>query len=474
MSESNGTTTRRRRDATGNVFRSRGKLYARVSTSSKRHCLALPGMTEEEARVRSALLASFARLLDESGNGNLVERILEDAATATGGRLDEIRDTVERLSAGKLSQKASTPGTGATFGDVAKAWTSGELAKHHRDHVNEKRSAKLDASRLDRYVLPLIGKVPMRVFTDQHADQVMRALPSSLSPATRRHVAQVVHRVAALAVMPLRLIPVNPIPRGWMPKVRRADQKPQEMPFPDEVDRLLTCADVELVERLFAGFMAREGMRHEEGAGLDWADVDLDRGFIRLEENKTDDPRRWQMNAGCLRALKRWHEIQGRPARSAPIFVDTSGKRLRVTAEDLRAAYLAAKVDRPELHTGARTTSPSGFHGLRSLFVTEALAHDRTEKWVRLRTGQTSEMIQHYDKQAATFRDAGIPASGPLDVLLGLTPCELATELDPLGGTTSENPEGSLRVPARGFEPRFEDSKSSVLPLNDTGETAQL
>src|SRR5690606_26471627 len=142
--------------------------------------------------------------------------------------------------------------------------TSGELAKLHRDHVGQKASAADDKRRLDKYVLPLVRKVPMRAFTLDHAEQVMRSLPSHLSTASRRQIAQLVNRIASLAVYPLRLVPVHPLPRGWMPKIRPEDQRPQAKPYPDEADRLTACAAVPFGLRLLVGFIAREGMRHEE------------------------------------------------------------------------------------------------------------------------------------------------------------------------------------------------------------------
>jgi hypothetical protein len=86
MTSGSSTTNATRK--TGNVFWSRGKLYARVSTKAKRLCLALPNMTEDEGRTRAAVLASFAIALDASDHGALADRILEDAATADAAKLD--------------------------------------------------------------------------------------------------------------------------------------------------------------------------------------------------------------------------------------------------------------------------------------------------------------------------------------------------------------------------------------------------
>ena len=54
------------------------------------------------------------------------------------------------------------------------------------------------------------------------------------------------------------------------------------------------------------GVLEREGMRREEAADLRWSDVDLARGVVRLDENKTEDPRAWALDAGVAAALGIW------------------------------------------------------------------------------------------------------------------------------------------------------------------------
>jgi integrase len=49
-------------------------------------------------------------------------------------------------------------------------------------------------------------------------------------------------------------------------------------------------------------------MRRDEAPSLRWRDLDLERGVIRLDENKTDDPRAWALDASVARALKLWRD----------------------------------------------------------------------------------------------------------------------------------------------------------------------
>src|SRR5690242_2947260 len=50
-------------------------------------------------------------------------------------------------------------------------------------------------------------------------------------------------------------------------------------------------AAVPLAWRVVSGFLDREGPRFSEAAALDVADVDLEPGAVKLDENKTDDAR---------------------------------------------------------------------------------------------------------------------------------------------------------------------------------------
>ena len=316
-----------------------------------------------------------------------------------------------RAEAAKEAQRAEGP----TFGDVAKQWTSGELARLYPDHVKAKRTAADDAQRLRRYAA-IVSEVPIASFTLDHAEAVMRALPEGLAPATRRQVAQAVTKVLHLAVYPLCLRAANPIPRGWLPAVRRNLQRQQETPFPSEIDRFVSCPNVPHVVRLFVGFIAREGMRHEEAAGLTWTDVDLTHGLVHLSQNKTDDARSWELRQDTRAALDSWHRRLGAP-KDGPIFVTDDGAALELRADTYRAHLLLAGVDRHELHHGGKASKPTAIHALRALFVTESLAQGRSETWVTDRTGHRSRsMVDTYRRKGRAW--ARLPAHGDLAGLL--------------------------------------------------------
>lgn len=213
----------------------------------------------------------------------------------------------------RSDRKARTSDEATTVATFAEEWTSGKLHRKWPDHVKLKSSSPIDAARFRQYVNPIAGDVPLEVFTVDHGERIMRALPDDLSGATRRQVAQLLHRLFAMAVHPARIIEANPLPRGFLPKVKLT--KAFSYLYPAEDRTLLGCPTVPLHFRMLFGTLAREGMRLGEALGLRWSDVDLERGAVRLDENKTDDPRAWALDASVPAGSAPGTRSEGSPHR---------------------------------------------------------------------------------------------------------------------------------------------------------------
>lgn len=299
-------------------------------------------------------------------------------------------------------------GPALTFADLGKAWTSGEIAARHPDHVKVKRTASKDAERL-KVLNKTIGKIPVMVFTLADAELAMAALPKDLASATRRQYAQILGRLLALAVYPLKLIKASPLPRGFLPKVRRA--KATAWLYPAEDTLLMACTKITIERRVFYGVLAREGLRAGEALRLCWKDLDLKRGTVRLDTNKTADPRVWALSEGVAGALKRF-----RPENAEPedlVFNVLNAGRL---AEAFRTDLEAAKIDRAELYERTKARQPIRLHDLRATFVTLALAAGKSEAWVSDRTGhRSSVMIANYRRAARTAAELELGELAQLD-----------------------------------------------------------
>jgi integrase len=159
------------------------------------------------------------------------------------------------------------------------------------------------------------------------------------------------------------------------------------------------------------GFLAREGLRLGEALGLRWADIDLERAAIKLDENKSDDPRAWALSPGVAEALAAF-----RPEGAEDTDLVFSGLESRRMAEGFRDDLEAAEVGRPELLERTANRQPIRVHDLRATFVTLALANGRSETWVADRTGhKSSVMINRYRRAARTAAELDLGTLLPLN-----------------------------------------------------------
>jgi integrase len=445
------------RPATGELRPLANGWEARVRIEGKtRKGFALLGsLSAEDAASRCRAMASLAQRLRAAGHAAEAPQLLEMAARARPGRpWEAILAAVDALCAG--TTEAIAVNSMPTFVDFARDWTSGKLHKRWPDHVYKKKDASDDERIVKLSIEPVIGDLRLDEFTLDHAEQIMANVPEARSASTRRHVAQLVRRVLALAVYPARHLRESPIPRGWLPKVKRT--KAFSHLYPEEDRALLSCRDVDLARRLFFGILAREGLRREELASLSFKDLDLVRGHIALDRNKTDDPRSWALSPGVASALQAWRD-RYRPKASAEDSVfGQNGVRLYVEqmAAELRADLKTAGVTRESLFERSDARRPMRVHDLRATFVTVSLANGKTETWVADRTGhRSSEMINRYRRAARTWSELNL---GPLGALDECIP-ELARLTHALPHDVGDASEGQSGIPcevlaeSKGFEP---------------------
>ncbi|WP_437692795.1 tyrosine-type recombinase/integrase [Sorangium sp. So ce176] len=172
---------------------------------------------------------------------------------------------------------------------------------------------------------------------------------------------------------------------------------------------------VPLCFRIYYGFLTREGMRADEAGTLEWSDVDLDRGAVVLDENKTDDPRAWALSPDVVRALRAYRELWPDNRR---VFVGPKCDPLPGChgAERFREHLQRAGVDRPELFETTESRLNIRLHDTRATFITIKLANGRTETWISDRTGhKSSGQIHHYKRAARKIAELGLGDFAPLD-----------------------------------------------------------
>ena len=93
--------------------------------------------------------------------------------------------------------------------------------KRWRMYAQARREAGAEAQHLHKLDVGgvRLGDLPIDKLRLDHVEAAMRGLPERVkTPTTRRHYAQLLHRVCALAVYPVRLIQLSPLPKGFLPK----------------------------------------------------------------------------------------------------------------------------------------------------------------------------------------------------------------------------------------------------------------
>lgn len=333
-------------------------------------------------------------------------------------------EAAERVTQGVRADAAAGPDPiihkGMSFRDLAELWTNGTLATTFPDSVRQKRSSCSDRARLNKYILPYVGNRTVSDFEGDRglelAEGVRRKLPADLSKDSRRHVSQILNKLLNIAVYPVRILRANPLPRGWLP--RGSLEKAKSYLYPSEDAQLMTHAGVSLLNRLFYGVLAREGLRASEARELRVNDVDLENGVVHLDQNKTDDPRSWPLSPGVLEALRRY--LQRHRSGVKPddlVFVDPAGRRPPGDglARAFRRDLVAAGVKRPQLFTDTPERKRIRGHDLRATFVTVHLANGKTETWIADRTGhKSSQMIAKYRRLARTHAELNLGELTPL------------------------------------------------------------
>jgi integrase len=260
------------------------------------------------------------------------------------------------------------------------------------------------------------------------------------------------------------VLPQNPLPKGFIP--RRPEGKARQWIYPDEEGQLVASPSVPLWFRVFCGFLAREGLRSEEARTLQWQDLDLKRGIVALDKNKTRDPRMWKLSDGMLEALLAWRTLSPASDKSGRglVFVDERGQMIMSNnlANNFRDQLRAAGITRELLYKNSAERKHIVMHDLRATFITMALVAGHNEQWVMNQTGHHSSVqINTYKREVDMAMALGFQQLSPLNEAIP----ELRTRK--AGGSAESEPEpspkGSRRNKCNGHAAR---QSPTVGPLN--------
>lgn len=358
---------------------------------------------------------------------DLAEEMCRRAATASEEELANIVKLADGLVAG-TERVAPPPIPGASehlrsdmpvreFGEF---WTSNELAREFRRDLKV-INHKDNISRLKNWIYPVefdgteFGDLPLNEVVKAHGNVIKKQ--ESLSEGSVWKVAQILHRMFALAVDPADLLERSPFPATWLPL--QNPKKAKSHLYPSDDGALMVCPTVPLVKRLFIGFCLREGPRVDNVVRLGWhdfePDLDAEDVFAVIDKTKPGKQQRWRLEPSTAEALRRWRKLCPSerwvfPASAVPRHRKKNAHRpmhVGKAAKMLRDALLEAGVDRPRLHEATPDRLRLRAHDMRVTFVTLSLAQEKPEEWIRKRTGHSSsEMIARYREEAETLAEA--------------------------------------------------------------------
>lgn len=380
------------------------------------------GSPVERLRLAEKRVAVLRRLRDDlvaAGRGAAAKELMIEAGKVAAD--DELFDAAVAMAGVVASLPKERSLRWKTWGELADAWTSGDLARLYPRAGYGKETHEDDIPKVELF-RPAIGDVALCAFGDHHYWAALRLLPTDRSDATFRHHAQVIRRVLKIAIE-LGLIDKWPLgPNCKLPKIDKGKTPIYTFVYPAEDARLMGCTEVAFEYRALWGFIMREGLRISEAHRIRWEHIDrsFDRGILRVPETKTGRALEFVFEPGTLAALD---ELRRRMPNEAGPFTWLTESALDRVAERVRKHLVVAGCDRQTLLFSSGRQRRLREHDLRATFVTLAKLNGRDDGYVSSKTGhESSKMIQRYNHAKAMLEQLGLPPLAPLDAALGLMP----------------------------------------------------
>lgn len=179
------------------------------------------------------------------------------------------RDKALIVSGSKLRESA-------TVAEVAELWYSTTIddADHHI------RSKETVRDTLDRYIIPKLGKLPVKDVKPLNIRLLMKDY-SDKSHSTQKKILQAVRNIFDIAVEN-ELIDKSPV----LPTIKAKGAKPEEVkPLTDPQVESLLAAVYGTRAYLFVLTLVVTGVRKGEALGLMWQDIDFERGYLHVQRS---------------------------------------------------------------------------------------------------------------------------------------------------------------------------------------------
>jgi integrase len=291
---------------------------------------------------------------------------------------------------------------------------------------------------MDRYILPALGKLPVRQVDAATLDAFYAHLRTRGGKDSRPLRASTVHEVHAVLSGALKQAVVwgwighNPAKQATAPAVEKPDVQP---PSAEDAARLLATAMQENPELgLFLRLAVVLGARRGELCSLRWPDIDFDHGQVLIAGNvvrvpnqalvhkdtKTHSKRRVAVGASTLDLLRAYRVAQAKQALAcgatlpvdAYVFSHVPDRTRPIDPDGISHRFL---------RLARRLGVNCRLHDLRHFMVTQLVAGGVDWRTVSGRAGHAdghmtlgtyAHFQQAQDRQAAEFMDELLAVSG--------------------------------------------------------------
>jgi len=177
----------------------------------------------------------------------------------------------------------------------------------------------------------------------------------------------------------------------------------------DQLKQVLS-ADLNPRDRALVLFITDSGLRRAEICALNWGDVDIASGLVRVRRGKGGKARTAVIGAGTRRALLAYRRNSASPADGSPLFLARSGERLTGAGIMLMFRRLSSR-------TGIHITA----HALRRTFVILSLRGGMDVLHLQALLGHSSlDMVLHYAQMVDDDLLDAHRAHSPIDNLARL------------------------------------------------------
>jgi site-specific recombinase XerD len=275
----------------------------------------------------------------------------------------------QALEGKKLPEKLRRPPV--SFEEIAK-----DALRYSEAH---KRTYSDDKQRMDRIRLWFKGRSAESI-TPQDIERHFAECVAQLkwAPSTVNHHRSVLSLAYRLAIRDGKLS-VNP---ARATKHRREDNSRV---------RYLTDAEQAKLREVVAAKWSTHlpeldvalhtGLRRSEMYGLDWEDVNLANGYVRVKRGKNGDARYVRLNAVASKALT---QLQKDPDQTGPVFIGRTGERLQSSRHWFEDAIEEAEIDNFHWHDLRHTfASRLAMAGVGIRAIQELLGHKSLAMTVR-------------------------------------------------------------------------------------------